>query len=243
MGQDSGLGNSTPLSHRDQLIDKIIKAFELQPPHKRLMVGIAGAPASGKSTLADWLVERINGDRPDTRPAVVVPMDGFHLDNAILDARGIRAVKGAPHTFDVVGFYSLLQRLSTPVSDYVDSSKSTNINVSEGSVYVPVFDRAMDLARCAATAVDAHHRIVVVEGNYLLLNRPLWSGVSSCFDLTVSLDVPLATLEQRLIMRWIDHGFDEQSATNRALSNDIPNARVVTRESSGAHFVLASVRQ
>lgn len=228
---------------RDELLERIALNYANLPPNTRLLVGIAGAPASGKSTLAQWLVDHINSDISETKPAVVVPMDGFHLDNAILDERGVRAVKGAPQTFDAVGFYSLLQRLSESVPEPAQKTDNDKSARSDGIIYIPVFDRAMDLARCAASAVESHHRIIVVEGNYLLLNRPVWRDLASCLDLRVLLDVPLATLEERLIKRWIDHGFDQQEAKTRALSNDIPNAHVVTQESSSAHLVLKGVRQ
>lgn len=225
-------GDSEILVCRDSLLERIGLAYANLPTDERLLVGVAGAPASGKSTIAEWLVERINAQTVDDNPAVMVPMDGYHLDNAILDTRGELDVKGAPHTFDVAGFCSLVQRLRRPLSE------SCN-----GGVYLPVFDRKMDLARCAASVVGLQHRIVIVEGNYLFLNRPVWSQLATCLDLRVFLDVPLDTLEQRLIQRWIDHGLDRQAAITRALSNDIPNARTVIQESCSAHFVLKGVRQ
>ncbi|MFK7994860.1 MAG: hypothetical protein AB8B87_12025 [Granulosicoccus sp.] len=242
MAQELAHKRAQVLKLREALLGQVLEAYARQPEQGRLMVGIAGAPASGKSTLAEWLVGCINDDLPADKPAVVVPMDGFHLDNDILDARGIRAVKGAPPTFDADGFKSLLQRLSAPVSETDPHPGSIEDKTLSGSIYIPLFDRKMDLARCAAVAVEARHRIVVVEGNYLLLDRPVWRDLAQWFDLTVSLDVPLATLEERLIKRWLDHGFDREAATERALSNDIPNARVVTAESVSAHFVLEGVR-
>lgn len=242
MAQDSHHTVTEPLAHKEDIVSRIGQAYGRLPHQQRLIVAIAGAPASGKSTLAEWLVERINSDMPDTTPAVVVPMDGFHLDNAILDARGLRAVKGAPQTFDAVGFRSLLMRLAEPVSEPVQASGSDASDDFAGVIYIPLFDRTMDLARCAGCAVEAHHRIVIVEGNYLLLKRAIWRELAESFDLSVLLDVPLAILEERLIERWIDHGYDREAAKNRALSNDIPNARVVTLESTTAHLTFKSVR-
>lgn len=190
-------------------------------PAQRLLVALAGPPAAGKSTVADWLVDSVNETRGNNH-AVVLPMDGFHFDNAILDELDIRARKGAPHTFDVDGFAVLLNRL-----------------VAVGSeALVPVFDRGLDLARNAARRIDASHDIVVVEGNYLLLDAPKWQNLSALFDLTIFLEVPPDTLRERLIQRWLDHGHTESEAIERAQSNDLPNAEEVMGKRKSADIVV-----
>lgn len=233
------------LQQPEELANQIIKAFHKSSAHKRLMVAVAGAPASGKSTLAEWLAELINDQlqaQADEAPAIVVPMDGFHLDNAILASRGWQAVKGAPHTFDVSGLQALLTRLCDTPAGPSEPSEPSEPGSGE-PLYIPVFDRSMDLARCAASAVEAHHKIILVEGNYLLLDRPGWGDLARYFDLSVMLEVPLDILKTRLIERWVSHGMAADAARQRALSNDIPNAIVVSEESKQAHFVLVSVRQ
>ncbi len=218
-----------------ELLSEIYSAYGRLPDDKRLIVGIAGAPASGKSTLSLKLCQQLNAELASSSDAaVVVPMDGYHLDNSILEQRDLRHVKGAPHTFDASGFLHLLQRLSAPLKALSSGADDDTADV----IYIPVFDRAMDLARCAATAVERHHRIVLVEGNYLLLDRPVWRDLASYLDLSVSLNVPLTTLEKRLVKRWLDHGHSSEAASARALENDIPNARVVTEQSTQANFVL-----
>ncbi|WP_439273114.1 nucleoside triphosphate hydrolase [Pseudochrobactrum sp. HB0163] len=187
----------------------------------RLMVAITGAPAAGKSTLAAALCDEINASSAD-HPAIVVPMDGFHYDNAVLDARGHRARKGAPHSFDAAGFKTMLSRLKT----------------GDGEVAVPLFDRVMDLARAGAALVTEQHRIVLVEGNYLLLNQPVWRDLHCYFDISITLQVPFPILEQRLIQRWLDHGANYEAARARALANDIPNAQTVVEQSFPAEFTL-----
>ena len=183
---------------------------------ERFTVAIAGAPGAGKSTLAATLATALGS------VAMVVPMDGFHFDNAILEARGQMAVKGAPETFDVAGFSALLARLAT-----------------EDAVAIPVFDRAADLARAGAAIISSDTPLRIVEGNYLLLKRPGWRDLRRHFDLTVFLDVAEADLERRLVQRWLDHGLDGAEARARALSNDIPNARLVVAESASADIVIA----
>ncbi|AUG54000.1 nucleoside triphosphate hydrolase [Thalassospira marina] len=185
----------------------------------RMMVAIAGAPASGKSTLSERLHHHLGGDEAGV---AVVPMDGFHFDDAILRERGDLARKGAPHTFDVGGFARYLAAIREDDED----------------IFVPVFDRKLELSRGSARCIGKHHRLILVEGNYLLLKQAPWNRLASLFDLKLMLDVPMGVLEQRLIQRWLDHGFDQKSATSRALENDIPNARVVQSQSGGADHIL-----
>ena len=169
---------------------------------KRMLVAIAGAPASGKSTLALELAATLTSGG---QSAIVVSMDGFHYDDAVLEKRGLRGRKGAPETFDFAGFECLLKRL---VSE-------------EGDVAIPVFDRSMELARAAADIVAGDHRIVLVEGNYLLLDEAPWSGLRPLFDFTIFLEVPRGELERRLLQRWRDHGRADGPAW--VASNDMPN--------------------
>jgi len=189
---------------------------------QRRVVAIAGPPGAGKSTVAAALERALDAARPGV--AAVMPMDGYHLDNAILDARGLRAVKGAPETFDVDGLASDLDR----------------VRAADRPVLVPVFDRALDLARAGARAIGPDTPLVLVEGNYLLLDRAPWSGLADLFDVTVFLDVPEAELERRLVDRWRAHGHDAQAARARALGNDIPNARLVVGASRAADVTLAN---
>ena len=186
---------------------------------ERLVVAIAGPPAAGKSTLAAQLADSLAAR---SRVAVVA-QDGFHYDNAILDARGQRAVKGAPQTFDVSGFAQLLSRLK---------AQSTTLAV-------PVFDRALDLSRNCAALVEPDDRIVLVEGNYLLVDRDPWRELAAYFDYSILLQVPLDTLRQRLVQRWLDHDHTPEQAADRAAANDLPNAEYVVAHSANADLILA----
>lgn len=178
---------------------------------RRYIVAIAGPPGAGKSTLAADLAQRIG------EGARVVPMDGFHLDDAVLNARGLRHRKGAPETFDAAGFLHLLQRL----------------RVGE-EVAIPIFDRTLELSRAAADVVTARDRILLVEGNYLLLRDPPWSGAARFFDLTVFVDVPLAELDARLVRRWDHYGKTPAEARAWIDGNDMPNIRTVIDRSAPA---------
>ena len=188
---------------------------------KRVLIALAGPPGAGKSTLADALVQRLNTSSPEA-PAAVVPMDGFHYDNLILEARGLRGRKGAPETFDASGFLALLHRLRDVTND----------------VAIPVFDRSMDLSRASARMIEPRHRLLVVEGNYLLLDRPVWRDLRPLFDMTIFLKPTLATIEERLIQRWLDHGYQRDEAITKARGNDLANAEVILAESGPADLTL-----
>jgi pantothenate kinase len=183
----------------------------------RLIVAIAGAPGSGKSTFAEALLPLLPAGS-----AAIVPMDGFHFDNAILEKRGMAARKGAPETFDFDGFRHMLERLRR----------------ADGDVAVPLFDRKADLARAGAALVSAETKFVLVEGNYLLLDESPWYGLSPLFDVTVWLEVPAAELERRLTQRWLDHGLTLDHARNRTFGNDLPNAERIRARRRAADVTI-----
>lgn len=182
----------------------------------RIVVALAGPPGAGKSTLSRRLLAALPAGK-----AALVPMDGFHFDNAVLEAMRLRDRKGAPETFDCAGLAASLRR----------------IRAGEGPVAVPVFDREADLARAGAAIIGADARFVLVEGNYLLLGRPPWSGLAPLFDLTIFIDVPMAELERRLLARWTGLGRGEEAARAWVEGNDLPNARLVIAGSRPADIV------
>lgn len=202
-----------------KILDDLVDRIDALPiTGSRLLIAIAGPPASGKSTFASAIATRLNRDTPR---AAIVPMDGFHLDNRILVDRSMLARKGAPETFDAVGFIHMIQRLAT-----------------EDEIIAPIFDRNRDIAIAGAQYVSIDTRIAIVEGNYLLLNEPPWVDLQPLWALSIYLDVPASEIERRLIQRWLDNGLTPNDAQARARSNDLPNAVRISGNSKMADIML-----
>ncbi|RUV31384.1 nucleoside triphosphate hydrolase [Mesorhizobium sp. M5C.F.Ca.IN.020.32.2.1] len=184
---------------------------------RRFVVAIAGPPGAGKSTISARLHELL----PEGT-AEIVPMDGFHYDNIVLEQRGLRARKGAPETFDFAGFETLLKR----------------IRAAEPDIAIPVFDRSMELSRAGASIIAADTKFILVEGNYLLLDEEPWSRLAPLFDFSIFVDVSRAELERRLLERWHDHGRSDEDARAWIASNDMPNIDRVLAPRRPADLVI-----
>ena len=190
----------------------------------RTIVAVAGPPGSGKSTFSKKLSDALN--RSSAGLSSVVPMDGFHYDDCVLEQKGLKSRKGSPPTFDVGGFEVLLKRLKTN---------------EEREIAVPVFDRELELSRAAARIVPQTVRIIVAEGNYLLLKEIPWSSLGTFFDCSVFILEDRALLEKRLLGRWMSHGFTEVEALSKVRHNDLPNVDVVYSLSATADVVVTGV--
>jgi pantothenate kinase len=195
--------------------DDLVQEIRRRAGQGRFIIALAGPPGAGKSTLAADLVARLGAG------AKAVPMDGFHYDDAVLNARGARDRKGAPDTFDARGFLHLLKRLR-----------------EEDEVAIPLFDRDLEISRAGADIVTAADRMLVIEGNYLLLNEAPWPEALPLYDLTVWIDVPEAELDRRLVARWAHYGKTPEAARAWIDGNDMPNIRRVTQGSRAADVVL-----
>ncbi|GHF43139.1 hypothetical protein [Seohaeicola zhoushanensis] len=196
----------------DELEARVLALPERDMRH---LVAISGPPAAGKSTLAAELVARLGPG------AILVPMDGFHLDNAVLAPRGLLDRKGAPETFDALGFVHAMQRLAT-----------------ETEVVLPDFDRAQDRAIAGRIVVGPAHRIAVVEGNYLSCTHAPWNRLARLWSLSVFLDSPDAELRARLLARWQAQGLDPEAAARRADANDMANVAFVRASRDPAAILL-----
>lgn len=190
--------------------------------HGRRLIAVAGPPGVGKSTFSAQLVNRL---QQAGRSAVLIPMDGFHLDNQALRSLDLLSRKGSPPTFDVGGLNDLVRR----------------IRLAESPQYAPVFDRSRDISINAVQRIDPETEFCIVEGNYLLLDQPHWNALAQWFDVTVMLRAPIDVLKARLVQRWIDHGYDHCGAKQRAMGNDIPNAMTVLGHSVSSDYTVDTV--
>jgi pantothenate kinase len=206
---------------RNVTFDELVRSTAELDASRRVVVAIAGAPGSGKSSLAKRLVARLNEVAPGR--AALLEMDGYHYDDHVLIERGLRACKGSPDTFDVFGLLHMLDRLK---------------HNQEDEIAVPVFDRDLEISRAGARLISRSVRALIVEGNYLLLDQHPWSGLHAMFDITVAIDAPEDILRQRLVERWRSYGFSPTEIEAKVERNDLPNGRYIMSKSKPADFVL-----
>lgn len=208
------------------------------PPHERVLIGIAGIPGSGKTTLANRLVSRINSLSPPSTStpgpvALMLPMDGFHLPRSVLltfpDPSHALFRRGAPFTFDPSTLLTLLRDLSPP---HPQTSTLTAPSFSHKEKD-PVFH-----------AISIHppplHRLVVVEGLYLALKQPIWRDINALFRETWFVDTPRGVAKARLVRRHVEAGIcaSEEEAGSRADRNDLVNGEMIVAEQGVVHRVV-----
>lgn len=189
--------------------------------HRRVLVGLAGPPGAGKSTLAAALADALHDVH-----AVVVPFDGFHLANNVLADRHLSDRKGALETFDTAGYSALLQRLSS----------------SLGTVYAPMFDRSIEQPVAGAIAVEPDCRVVITEGNYLLVDEFSMVEARQTMTEVWYVDLDEQTRLDRLEHRHIAHGKTPEQARSWTRGTDQANADIVGsyREAADLQVIWAS---
>ena len=198
----------------DDLVERVRR---LHHGRRRTVLGLCGPPGAGKSSLAERLVGRLGAD------AVVVPLDGFHLHDTELARLGRLERKGAPDTFDVDGYVALLRRIGQD---------------PDRTVYAPAFDRDRELSLAGAIPVLPEHRIVVTEGNYLLLDTPGWREVPAELAECWFLDGDDDRRRRRLVERHVGHGRSPEAAEAWVATTDDPNARLVQSTREAADLVV-----
>lgn len=197
------------------------RARRLVADGERRILGIVGPPGAGKSTLAADLAAAL------VPQAALVPMDGFHLSNAVLRAHDSRGRKGAPDTFDVEGYAAVLRRLRE----------------ARETVYAPTFDRDLDEPVAGSIAVPPTVRLVLTEGNYLLHTAPPWPAVTACLDATWYVALDDDERRRRLVARHVRHGMSPEQALRWATGTDEPNAQLVAAGRDRADLVVTVTGQ
>jgi pantothenate kinase len=193
------------------IAELVAVAAGLVPDGGRAILGITGAPGAGKSTLGEELVERIGRDRGPGWVAHV-PMDGFHLADVQLEQLGLQQRKGAAETFDAAGYAALLRRLHTETGR---------------PVYAPGFERNLEQPIAGAMVVPPSARLVVTEGNYLLLPDPVWREARAALDEVWFVEVDDAIRVERLVARHVQFGKEPAAATAWVTTVDETNTTLV----------------
>ena len=184
----------------------------------RYFIALSGPPASGKSTISEKLVKDLTLKGHNSS---ILQMDGFHYDDQILKQKSFLFKKGAPETFDVMGFLNFLFRLQ-----------------NENEVAIPIFDRSLELSRSSAVIISKETRVVIVEGNYILLKTHPWRELHKFFNSTIMINTKHEILEKRLIERWRSFNIPEEEIKQKVFENDLPNGVNVYKNSILADFNL-----
>ncbi len=187
---------------------------------RRYLIGITGPPGSGKSTLAEFLAESL------CPPPPVVPMDGFHLAQAVIEEKGLADRKGSPETFDPWGFVALIKRIARPADDAV--------------AYAPQFHRHIEEPVAGAIPVTPAAGLVIVEGNYLFLGESPWNQIGPLLDLCVYVELDDATRISRLIDRHVRYGKSPIEAERFVRNSDEANTKLVKSTRNSADLIVCT---
>jgi len=203
----------------------VVRAHSLVRDGRRVVLGITGSPGSGKTTLAENLAGVLLAT-PPVGWVAHVPMDGFHLADVELDRLGRRGSKGAPDTFDVTGYVALLRRIREDADDMI---------------YAPAFDRALGQPIAGSIPIPRAARLIISEGNYLLLRGGDWACARSEFDEVWYCDLAEGERVRRLVARHERFGKDHDAALAWAMGTDQRNADLISLTRSSADLVIGDV--
>ncbi len=186
----------------------------------RYFIALSGPPASGKSTISEKIADDLSSKGYQSN---ILQMDGFHYDDKILKEKNLILKKGAPETFDVMGLANFLSRLK-----------------NEPEVTIPIFDRSLELSRSSAVIIPKETKVIVTEGNYLLLNSKPWNILQKFFDSSIMIYCEEKILEKRLLDRWKNFNLSESEIYQKVYENDLPNGVNVIKNSLIADYYLVN---
>ena len=201
----------------DQLIISVTDHID-NDDKNRYFIALSGPPASGKSTISENLAKDLSAKGYNSS---ILQMDGFHYDDLILKEKKLLSKKGAPETFDVMGLINFVSRLH-----------------KEDEVVIPIFDRSLELSRSSAVIISKNTKVIIVEGNYVLLNSYPWCELHKFFNTTVMINCEKKILEKRLIERWENFNLPKKEIDEKVYKNDLPNGVNVLKNSIGAEYIL-----
>jgi pantothenate kinase len=207
---------ASPLISLTSLEEVVSRAKSLMDGERKI-VGLIGKPGAGKSTLSAQLIQQL-GDQ-----AAILNMDGYHLSNLALHELGRADRKGAPDTFDALGFTEILKRVKHEV---------------DKNIYFPVFDRAIEESIAAQGVIVPSVKLVITEGNYLLHNGDNWSGVKNLLDESWFIEVDDSLRIERLVNRHHKFGKSKVDALSWATGSDENNAKIVAQTRESADLII-----
>ena len=207
---------ASPLISLTSLEEVVSRAKSLMDGERKI-VGLIGKPGAGKSTLSAQLIQQL-GDQ-----AATLNMDGYHLSNSALGELGRADRKGAPDTFDALGFTEILKRVKHEV---------------DKNIYFPVFDRAIEESIAAQGVIVPSVKLVITEGNYLLHNGDNWSGVKNLLDESWFIEVDDSLRIERLVNRHHKFGKSKVDALSWATGSDENNAKIVAQTRESADLII-----
>ncbi len=207
---------ASPLISLTSLEEVVSRAKSLMDAERKI-VGLIGKPGAGKSTLSAQLIQQL-GDQ-----AAILNMDGYHLSNLALHELGRADRKGAPDTFDALGFTEILKRVKNEV---------------DKNIYFPVFDRAIEESIAAQGVIVPSVKLVITEGNYLLHNGDNWSGVKNLLDESWFIEVDDSLRIERLVSRHHKFGKSRADALSWATGSDENNAKIVAQTRASADLII-----